>query len=457
MARKKQILTEGPIFSKLILFTVPMMLATMLQLLFVTLDKIVLGNFDSANAMGAIGAVTSLIHLIINVFNGLSVGVAIAVAQYFGAGDKKAVNEIVNTAVYAGIICGFAILVIGIVLCEPILKLMNTPSDTFTHAAIYLKIYFIGAPSLMLYNYCSAALRSVGDTFRPMLILVATGFVNFGLNLLFVVRFKMGVAGVAWATVISQSIAAVWVIIELSKSDEACKIAFKTFKLNLHRLWEVVRLGIPAGIQNFIFSIANVTIQSGINSFGDVAVNGNTAASDVEGYMNAMIGSFFNSALTFTGQNVGAKKIKRIGEVTKTTLITASLLCVSVCAVVYLLRYQLLGFYASDAEIVAFGIKKLRMLCLFYIFYGIMQVFIGSIRGMGVSVTPMFISLFGICVVRLVYIATVFNRFHTLDVLYGCYPVSWILTALMQGICYFVVKKKTVAKIKASLNEEPCA
>lgn len=456
MARTKYILTEGPIFKKLILFTVPMMIATMLQLLFVTLDKIVLGNFDSANAMGAIGAVTSLIHLIINVFNGLSVGVAIAVAQYFGAGDKKAVNEIVNTSVYAGIFCGFLILAVGILLCEPMLKLMNTPQETFSHASLYLKIYFVGAPSLMLYNYCSAGLRSVGDTFKPMLILVITGIINFGLNLLFVAKFKMGVAGVAWATVISQTISAVWVIIELSRSDEACRITLKTLKPNLYRLWEIVRLGIPAGIQNFVFSIANVTIQSGINSFGDVAVNGNTAASDIEGYMNAMIGAFFNSALTFTGQNVGAKKTERIGKITKTTLLASSVLCVSVCAVIYLLRYQLLGFYADDPEIIAIGIKKLRMLCSFYIFFGIMQVFIGSIRGMGVSVTPMFISLFGICAVRLIYIATVFNSFHTLDVLYACYPVSWIITALLQGVLYFIVKKKTINKIKASLNN-PCS
>lgn len=446
--RIKENLCEGPILKKMIFFTVPIMLATMLQLLFVSVDKIVLGKFVGDHAMGAVGATTSLINLIINVFNGLSIGVAIAVAQYYGAKNEKAVSEIVHTSVFAGLVCGAIVMVIGVGFSGLMLKLMKTPGDILTQATLYLKIYFIGAPLSMLYNYCSAALRSAGDTVRPMIILIASGFVNLLLNLFFVISLKMGIAGVAWATVISQGMSAVLVMIILLRTDDCLKFSLKTFKVSGRRFLEIIRLGLPAGIQNFIFSIANVTIQAGVNSFGEVGTAGNTAASDLEGYMCAVINAFFNTTLTFVGQNVGGKKYDRINKIFRTCFLSAMTVCVAVTGFVYIFRYQLLSLFTDSKEVIDFGIYKINILCLSYFTYGAMQVFIGAIRGLGVTLTPMFISLFGICLLRMIWLWTAFSFFHTPYVLYSCYPVSWVATAIMQGVCYFIVKHRFIKKTK---------
>ncbi len=424
------------------MFAVPLMLSGILQLLFNAADIVVAGRFAGNEALAAVGSTGSLINLLINVFIGLSIGTNVLVAQYYGAKRDKDVSETIHTAILTSLICGTVLIVIGISLAKIMLIWMGTPDDVLDQATLYMRIYFVGMPVMMLYNFGSAVLRAVGDTRRPLYFLLLAGAVNVVLNLFFVIVFGMGVAGVAVATVISQAISAILVLRCLMKSEGCLRVHWKSLKIHKHKLLRMIRIGVPAGMQGAIFSISNVLIQSSINSFGSLTMAGNTAASNIEGFVYNSMNAFHQTALSFTSQNLGGGKPERIKRV--------ALLCqVLVFAVgfvmgmgAYLLGNQLLHIYSTDAQVISFGLQRMRIICTTYFFCGMMDTMVGVLRGLGYSIMPMIVSLMGSCVLRIVWVFTIFAWNPTLFVLYLSYPISWVLTWSAHVVCYFAEKKK---------------
>ena len=433
---------NGPLLGKIIMFAVPLMLSGILQLLFNAADIVVAGRFAGNEALAAVGSTGSLINLLINVFIGLSIGTNVLVAQYYGAKRDKDVSETIHTAILTSLICGTVLIVIGISLAKIMLIWMGTPDDVLDQATLYMRIYFVGMPVMMLYNFGSAVLRAVGDTRRPLYFLLLAGAVNVVLNLFFVIVFGMGVAGVAVATVISQAISAILVLRCLMKSEGCLRVHWKSLKIHKHKLLRMIRIGVPAGMQGAIFSISNVLIQSSINSFGSLTMAGNTAASNIEGFVYNSMNAFHQTALSFTSQNLGGGKPERIKRV--------ALLCqVLVFAVgfvmgmgAYLLGNQLLHIYSTDAQVISFGLQRMRIICTTYFFCGMMDTMVGVLRGLGYSIMPMIVSLMGSCVLRIVWVFTIFAWNPMLFVLYLSYPISWVLTWSAHVVCYFAEKKK---------------
>lgn len=427
---------NGPLLGKILLFSVPLMLSGILQLLFNAADIIVVGRFVGHQALAAVGSTGSLINLLINVFIGLSVGTNVLAANFYGARKEKDVSETVHTSILLSLICGSFLILLGVSAAKPLLALMGTPEDVLDQAALYMRIYFAGMPVVMLYNFGAAILRAIGDTKRPLYFLLTAGVINVILNLIFVTRFHMGVAGVALATVISQAVSAALIVRCLMHSDGCFRLELKKLKIHKEKLLQMVRIGLPAGMQGAIFSISNVLIQSSINSFGSVAMAGNTAASNIEGFVYTAMNAFHQTALSFTSQNYGARKMERIPRI---------LLLCQICVIVvglalgngaYLFGRQLLGIYSSDAEVIRYGLLRMLRICIPYCLCGMMDVFVGSLRGLGSSVVPMLISLAGACGFRILWIFTVFQWDRSLEMLYLSYPVSWFLTAGAQFLFF---------------------
>lgn len=447
-------MTNGPIFGKIIRFAIPLALSGILQLLFNAADIIVVGRFAGSNSLAAVGATGAVINLIINLFLGLSVGTNVLVARYYGAGRKKDLQETVHTSVLSSVIFGFILLVIGLLAADPMLRLMDTPAEVIDQASLYMRIYFIGMPVSMLYNFGSAVLRAVGDTKRPLYFLAMAGVVNVILNLILVIIFHLDVAGVAIATVVSQAISAALVVWCLMKVPGDYKLHIKQLGIKWDKLWGMTKIGVPAGVQSASFSISNILIQSSINSFGATAMAGNTAASNIEGFVSLGMDAFSQAALSFTAQNLGAGKIKRINKI----LIQCMLLITGTGLVMgvggFLLGPQLLSIYSGDQEVIAFGMERMAIVCAFQFIGGWMGVFGGALRGMGSSTMPMIITIFWVCVFRVVWIFTIFAAVHTLPVLYVSYPVTWGLSALFEVFCFLYVKKKAEKRLKA--QNAPC-
>ena len=433
---------NGPLLGKILIFAVPLMLSGILQLLFNAADIIVVGRFSGSHALAAVGSTSALINLLVNVFIGLSVGTNVLIAQYYGAKDRKNISETVHTSVLISLISGFILVFIGVALAKPILKLMGTPDDVLQHSVLYIRIYFLGMPVTMLYNFGAAILRAIGDTKRPLYFLSIAGVVNVILNLIFVIIFDMGVAGVALATVISQVISAALVVRCLACMDGMCRLDLKKLHIYRDKLMKMIQIGLPAGMQGAIFSLSNVLIQSSVNSFGSVAMAGNTAASNIEGFVYNSMNAVHQTALSFTSQNVGAKKYKRIGKILAQCLLIVSAIGLIMGIGAYALGEPLLHIYSSDTEVIQYGLARMQVICVSYFLCGIMDVMVGSLRGMGCSVMPMLVSLTGACGFRILWIFTVFAWKHSLFVLYISYPISWIITAGVHMICYAVVKKK---------------
>jgi len=433
---------NGPLLRKILIFAVPLMLSGILQLLFNAADIIVVGRFSGSHALAAVGSTSALINLLVNVFIGLSVGTNVLIAQYYGAKDRKNISETVHTSVLISLISGFILVFIGVALAKPILKLMGTPDDVLQHSVLYIRIYFLGMPVTMLYNFGAAILRAIGDTKRPLYFLSIAGVVNVILNLIFVIIFDMGVAGVALATVISQVISAALVVRCLACMDGMCRLDLKKLHIYRDKLMKMIQIGLPAGMQGAIFSLSNVLIQSSVNSFGSVAMAGNTAASNIEGFVYNSMNAVHQTALSFTSQNVGAKKYKRIGKILAQCLLIVSAIGLIMGIGAYALGEPLLHIYSSDTEVIQYGLARMQVICVSYFLCGIMDVMVGSLRGMGCSVMPMLVSLTGACGFRILWIFTVFAWKHSLFVLYISYPISWIITAGVHMICYAVVKKK---------------
>ena len=437
---------SGPLLGKILVYAIPLMLSGILQLLFNAADVIVVGRFAGHESLAAVGSTSALINLLINVFIGLSIGANVLVAQYFGAGKEKEVQDTVHTAITISLICGLALVFLGIFAAGPLLKIMGTPDDVLEKAILYMRVYFTGMPVLMLYNFGAAILRAVGDTKRPLYFLIAAGVVNVILNLGFVILLHMGVAGVALATVLSQCISAVLVCRCLMKSDSAYRLDLSGLGVRWRTLKRIAQIGLPAGFQGAVFSVSNVLIQSSINAFDSVAMAGSTASANLEGFVYNAMNAVHQTNLSFTSQNLGGGKFERINRIL--------LLCLGVVTVVgvvmgggfVLLGPQLLRIYSSDPEVIRFGMVRLTIICGMYFICGWMDVLVGSLRGLGSSVIPMFVSLAGACGLRIVWIFTVFQWHHSLNVLYLSYPVTWVVTAAAHLICFMMIRRKFPAR-----------
>lgn len=437
---------EGPIFKKLIIFAIPLMLSGILQLLFNAADIVVVGRFSGSHALAAVGSTSSLINLLINLFIGVSIGSNVLVGRYYGANDYDNIEKSVHTSILTAAIGGIAMIFVGIFLARPLLEMMGTPENVIDLSVIYMRIYFLGMPAFMIYNFGAAILRAVGDTKRPLYFLFVSGVVNVLFNLFFVIVLQMGVAGVALATIISQVISAVLIILSLMKSDGALRLERKKLHIHKDKLIMMLKIGLPAGLQGTIFSVSNVLIQSSINSFGSIVMAGNTAASNIEGFVYTAMNALYQSALSFTSQNMGAKKYHRIDKILLQCLGIVCVVGLTLGIGAYVLGRPLLHLYTTSEEVIQYGLLRMRMICSFYFLCGLMDVMVGSLRGLGYSIMPMLVSLTGACLFRVIWIFTIFQMEQTLISLYISYPISWLLTAGTHMICYLVVRKKTFVK-----------
>ena len=438
---------NGSLFPKLIRFALPVMLSGMLQLLFNAMDTIVVGRFSGSEALAAVGSTSSLISLIINLFIGVSVGANVITARYFGAHSDKDVHEAVHTSMVIGLVSGIAVMIIGVTLARPALSLMGTPENVLDGATLYMRIYFLGMPFFTVYNFGAAVLRAVGDTKHPLYFLTTAGVINILLNLLFVIVFKMSVAGVGIATVISQIVSCALIVVCMCRNNGSYRLNLKKLKINKQKLKSIVFIGLPAGLQGTALNFSNVLIQSSVNSFGALAVAGNTAASNIDGMIYVAVNSVSQTALSFISQNFGAGNYKRIQKIFFECIGIVLAVGGALGVFSYIFGHQLLGIYSSDADVIAFGMIKVTYMCLPYAMFGIMDTIAGALRGLGEAIAPTAISLFGTCALRIVWIYTVFAYFKTPDSLFISYPVTWCITIIPLLICYIVVNKKLKNKM----------
>lgn len=435
-------LTTGPLLPKIIVFALPLAASGILQLLFNAADVVVVGRFAGSAALAAVGSTVSLINLLVNLFIGMSVGANVVAARALGARDNTAVSQTVHTAVLLSLISGVLLAIIGVGLSPQLLEWMGSPEDVIGLATLYLRIYFVGMPATMLYNFGAALLRAAGDTRRPLYCLALAGVINVGLNLFFVIRMQLSVAGVALATIISQLVSAALVVVILMRETGPLHFDWKQMKLHGAVLLQIVRIGLPAGLQGMVFSLSNVVIQSAINSFGSIVVAGNSAASSIEGFVYVAMNSCYQACLTFTSQNVGARKYENINRVLFTCIGCAVVIGTVLGVGCTVLGAPLCGIYSSDPAVIAAGVGRLRIICSLYALCGIMDVTVGGLRGLGCSVMPMVVSLLGSCALRLVWVATVFRMVGTIQSLYISYPITWALTAAAHLICFAIVRRK---------------
>lgn len=439
---------SGSILKKMLMFTLPLMLSSILQLLFNAADIVVVGRFAGDNSLAAVGSTTALINLLTNLFVGLSIGANVTAARNYGGKREDALSRTVHTAVTISIISGVILTVIGVVGTREMLRLMSTPDEIIDLASDYLRIYFAGITATTIYNFGSALLRAIGDTKRPLYYLLAAGAVNVVLNLLFVIVFKMDVSGVALATIISESLSAFLVIRCLMRETGAIKLELKKLRVHKAELISIIRIGLPAGFQGIVFALSNVVIQSSVNLFGNIVVAGNSAAANIEGFVYMAMNSFYQATLSFMSQNFGAGEYRRLNKI-----LACGELCVVVVGLVLgnaavLFGNQLLSIYSDSPEVIAAGMVRLHYISKVYFLCGIMDVLVGALRGIGYSVLPMVVSLLGACGLRLLWIATVFQipEFHKVEVVYLSYAITWIITAGVHFLCYVIVRKKVTKK-----------
>lgn len=445
MKNQNQIMIRGPLLPNIIAYTVPIILTSVLQLLFNAADLVVVGRYCGSISVAAVGATGAITNLIVNLFIGLSVGAGVTVAHAMGSNEEEAVHRTIHTALPAAFVSGVVLTVVGVTFSESFLVLMDTPEDVLPLSATYMRIYFGGITFTMVYNFSASILRAVGDTKSPLIFLSIAGVVNVVLNVVFVTVFHMNVAGVALATTISQGISAVLVVIVLMNRQDACKLYLSKMHFYKAQLLKMLRIGLPAGIQSSLFSISNVLIQSSINSFGSVLMSGNSAAGNIEGFVYVCLNAFHQTAVNFIGQNVGAKQYKRVNQVLWICLGCVVVVGLTMGLLVCFFGRTLLSIYITDSqEAISYGMLRLTCICIPYFLCGLMDVSTGALRGMGASVVPMVISILGVCGIRITWIATIFQvpQFHTPQCLYLSYTVSWTITFLIQMIAYFIVYRK---------------
>lgn len=442
-------MTNGPLLKKILLFSLPLMMTGILQLLYNAADIVVVGRFAGSQAMAAVGSTGALINLTVNLFIGLSVGASVAVANYYGASRYKDITQAVHTAMGISVIAGVAVGAFGMCSARMLLNLTGTPDDVMDQAVIYLTIYFAGMPAAMIYNFGAAILRAVGDTRRPLYYLSISGAVNVLLNLFTVIVLDMGAAGVGLATAVSQVISAVLVVVCLCRSHGPIQLRFRDIHIHKEKLFEIAKVGLPAGVQSTIFSISNVVIQSSINSFGSITMAGNAAGSNLDSFVNTATNAVCQAALSFAGQNMGAKKYRRVGKVVMQCSLLVLLIGLLLGFGMIALGRPLLGLYTVDPLVVEQGFTRLKIMCGTYFICGLMDTFACALRGMGHSLLPMLVSLVGVVGIRITWLYTVFVADHTLESIYLSYPVSWLVTLAAHMLCFFVVYKKLLKSPRA--------
>lgn len=434
----------GSILRKMLMFAVPLMFSSILQLLFNAADIVVVGRYAGDNSLGAVGSTTSLINLLTNLFVGLSVGANVLVAHYYGAKEKDDLRKAVHTVITISILSGILLTVIGLVGARQFLIWMDTPTKVLPLATTYLRIYFVGMTATMVYNFGAAILRAVGDTKRPLYYLIFAGVVNVGLNLLFVIKFDMDVAGVALATVISQCISAGLVLRCLIKETGGIHLDLRCLGIDKSNFMKILQVGLPAGFQGMLFSLSNVVIQSSVNGFGETIVAGNSAAGNIEGFVYMAMNAFHQAAISFTSQNIGAGRYDRVNKILYTAQLYVVIVGLSMGLAVVKFGEPLLGLYTNNPVVVDAGMIRLKYIVTLYFLCGMMDVMVGSLRGLGYAIMPMIVSLIGACGLRLVWIATIFKlpEFHTIEMIYITYPITWTLTLLAHIICFMIVRRR---------------
>ena len=441
-AHRSMDMTEGPLMSKVLFFALPIMLSGILQLVFNAADTIVVGRFAGNEALAAVGSVGSLNNLLISLFIGLSVGVNVVVARYTGARDAKKVSDAVHTAVIVSIVGGVFLAVAGFFAARPLLLLMGSPEDVIDLAVLYVRITFAGMPVQLLYNFCAAVLRAIGDTKRPLYFLTLAGVVNVVLNLIFVISLHMSVAGVALATIISQAVSAVLVVHALMGMDGPTHLNLRKLRVNSSILREIIRIGLPAGVQSSMFSLSNVVIQSSINSFGAIAIAGSAAAANVGNFVYQAMNTFQQAITCFAGQNIGARKPMRVLSSLKVCMFWAALFGVVLGVSCVVFATPLLSLYTADPAVIEAGMPKILVMCGPYFLCGIMDVMTGALRGIGYSILPMVVSIMGACGLRLLWVVTVFAAMPSMHVLMLSYPVSWLITFCVMLYFFIIIWKR---------------
>jgi len=445
-------MTHGPLLGKLIIFTIPIILSGVLQLLFNAADVIVVGRFAGEASLAAVGSTNSLINLMTNLFIGMSVGANVCAAQFYGAGHEKDVRKTVHTSTAFSIICGVLLIFVGLFLAKPILEIMGSPEDVIGLATLYVRIYFVAMPAIMLYNFLAAILRAAGDTTHPLVFLSIAGVVNVILNLLLVIQFHLGVAGVAIATVTSNYISCGLLVAFLMRQPDALKLSVKDIRIDKKILNRIIRIGLPAGIQGTVFSLSNVVIQSAINSFGTAVIAGSAAAQSIEAFVYVSMNSVSQTTVTFVGQNYGAGDERRVKRVIFETLGIVTVVGLVMGNLAYHYADFLLGIYTDSAAAITAGTVRVFWVCSPYFLCGIMDTLTGGLRGLGRSTVPMIVSLLGACATRLIWIATYFQIHHTQSVLFFSYPGSWILTSSVHTICLIVVYHSWVKRKSSDIR-----
>lgn len=445
---------NGSIMDKLISFSLPLMLSGILQLMFNAVDIVVVGRFSGSQALAAVGSTTALINIFTNLFIGISLGANVLAARFYASGKEKEMSETVHTAITLALISGIIMAVVGLVLAKLALELMGTPSDVIELSTLYMRIYFCGMPFFMLYNYGAAILRAVGDTKRPLIFLIISGVANAGLNMILVIIFHMGVAGVGIGTVISQLISCILVLRCLYKSEGCYQLRFSKLRIQKVYLRQIFQVGIPAGIQSTVINFSNALLQSSVNSFGSTAMAGYTAANNILGFLYVSVNAVTQACMSFTSQNYGVGKYKRMDRV----LINCLILSVVISGVLgcgsYAFGTEILKVYTEDPKVIQCGLEILSMTTVTYFLCGIMDLFPGALRGMGRSGVPMILSIIGTVGTRIVWIFMLFPQHRSLEFLFISYPASWLFTIVMQVICFYFVRKQVHAKGRERMMRE---
>ena len=448
-------MVNGSIMDKMISFALPLMLSGILQLLFNAVDIIVVGRFSGSQSLAAVGSTSSLINMLTNLFIGISLGANVLAARFYAAGKHKEMSETVHTAIATAFVSGVIMIFVGIFLSRPALELMDTPSDVIELSTLYIRIYFLGMPFFMLYNYGAAILRAVGDTKRPLIFLVISGVVNACLNMLLVIVFHLDVAGVAIATVISQVISCVLVIGCLYKTDAVYQLRFKKLRIKKKYLVQIFRIGIPAGLQSTLISFSNVLLQSSVNSFGSIAMAGYTAANNILSFLYMAANAVTQACMSFTSQNFGARKPKRMDRVIIDGMILQFVICLSLGTLAYVFGSQISSIYTDNSDVIKSSVEILALTTIPYFLCGIMDAWPGIIRGMGRSTVPMILCLIGTVGVRILWIFFFFPHHRTLRYLFISYPVSWIATIIMQLVYFFIIRKEIHRELSAPEKYSP--
>ena len=445
---------NGSIMDKLISFSLPLMLSGILQLMFNAVDIVVVGRFSGSQSLAAVGSTTALINIFTNLFIGISLGANVLAARFYASGKEKEMSETVHTAITLALISGIIMAGVGLLLAKLALELMGTPSDVIELSTLYMRIYFCGMPFFMLYNYGAAILRAVGDTKRPLIFLIISGVANAGLNMILVIIFHMGVAGVGIGTVISQLISCILVLRCLYKSEGCYQLRFSKLRIQKVYLRQIFQVGIPAGIQSTVINFSNALLQSSVNSFGSTAMAGYTAANNILGFLYASVNAVTQACMSFTSQNYGVGKYKRMDRV----LINCLILSVVISGVLgcgsYAFGTEILKVYTEDPQVIQCGLEILSMTTVTYFLCGIMDLFPGALRGMGRSGVPMILSIIGTVGTRIVWIFMLFPQHRSLKFLFISYPASWLFTIVMQVICFYFVRKQVHAKGRERMMRE---